>query len=102
MQRTHATTGSETHRQPPDHLPKQRAAAAGRDRADQVRPVEEEVARLADFVLKAWSLADRYEERLRRVAPSTPSFTDRQARVETLRTAAERGRNRLVSLGREA
>ncbi|MDT7539614.1 MAG: hypothetical protein QOI82_3199 [Actinomycetota bacterium] len=99
MQRTHATNRPDPPDvQPLDRLPNPRAASGG-GRLDEVRPVEDEVARLANFVLNLWALAERYEERLRRMAPEQPTFTDQQTRVATLRTAAERGRRRLVALG---
>ena len=99
MQRTRGARRLDDARsQPRGALPKPRSATVDRDRPDSVRPVEDEVARLADVVLKVWALADRYEARLHQMAPGHPGEAERQTRVDVLRTTAERGRNRLQAL----
>jgi hypothetical protein len=100
MHRSHATRRpDDTGGHPHDPFPKPRPAPAARERPDPLRQIEDEVARFANVVLMLWALADRYEERLRRLAPGQPGFAEQQTRVATLRTTAERGRRRLEALG---
>jgi hypothetical protein len=66
-----------------------------------VESVEDEVARIADLVLKLSALAERYEDTMGRIAPALPSFDEQQARVDAMRAVAERGRRRLTSIGRD-
>ena len=83
-------------------MPQARTGPGTRDPSELRETVEEQVARVADLVLKVWALADRYEESMRQVPRSQQSVADQQARVETLRDAAERGRRRLLTLACEA
>jgi hypothetical protein len=83
-------------------VPQARTGPGTRDPIELIGALEEQVARLAAFVLNLWALAERYEDAMGRIAPSKPTFADQQTRVDTLRAAAERGRSRLVFLGREA
>ena len=83
-------------------VPQARTGPGTRDPSELRETVEEQVARVADLVLKVWALADRYEESMGRFPRSQQSVADQQARVETLRDAAERGRRRLITLAREA
>ena len=101
MQQTHAPHPADKSSAPPTSLvPKARSRPGTRDPIELTGTLEEQIARLADFVLKVWALADRYENAMGRIPPSTPHFADQQTRVDTLRAAAERGRRRLVRLGR--
>jgi hypothetical protein len=60
--------------------------------------VEEQVARVADLVLRLAALAERYEDAMGRLAAS--DLVEQQARVDALRSVVERGRRHLTALGR--
>lgn len=75
-----------------DVVPSPRAAPGGG------LTLEEVVARIADLVLKATSLAERYERSLHRLTEPA-EVAAQQARVQGLRSWAERGRLRLIDIG---
>jgi hypothetical protein len=96
------TASSATHRTGPPSaiVPTARSGPVSRVTVPPPGTIEEQVARLADLVLKLSSLADRYEATMTRMAPLSPAFADQRARVETLRATAMYGRDRLVLLSR--
>ena len=103
MQHAHGPTPAMTSSAPPLCLvPDARTRPGGQQPVELTGGLEEQVRRLADFVLQVWTLAERYEDTMGRIpAGMSPHFAERQTRVDTLREAAERGRRRLVALGRE-
>jgi hypothetical protein len=60
--------------------------------------LEDVVARIADLVLKADRLAERYEHGLGHLTEPA-ALAQQQARVRALRSCTERGRDRLIEIG---
>ena len=83
----------------PTAVPKARSGPPANDPVELLVAVEEQVARLADVVLKLSALADRYEDAMGRIS-SRSRFAAQQARVDAMRAVAERGRRSLTALGR--
>lgn len=77
-------------------VPRARTGARGRDPVDVA--IEQQVARLANLVLNAVALAERYEDRLDRLVAATPDVPEQRARLQVLHAAADRGRSALIAL----